>query len=55
MFIRTVDPSFPLRLLPPYTSATEKQFGQYVEFLRRRYPQWLEHHVPGDGAACENR
>jgi len=56
MFIRTVDPSFPLRLLPPYTAATEAQFAQYVEFLRERYPQWLEHQVPGDdGGACEHR
>lgn len=37
-----LDPSFPLRLLPPYLSSTAEQSRQYRQFLEANYPHWLE-------------
>jgi dihydrodipicolinate synthase/N-acetylneuraminate lyase len=33
---------FPLRLLPPYATFSEKTFLKFVRLLRRKYPRWLE-------------
>ena len=41
MFCRVNDPQFPLRLLPPYSSVSEKRFQSYVKLLEKKYPQWL--------------
>jgi len=35
------EPDFPLRLLPPYQSATEDGYHAYVAELARRFPRWL--------------
>jgi len=37
---RTHDARFPLRLLPPYTGASEASAEQFAEFLRHNYPDW---------------
>lgn len=42
LLFRMIDPSFPLRLLPPYVSGTPEQSDQYRKFLTDRYPAWLE-------------
>jgi dihydrodipicolinate synthase/N-acetylneuraminate lyase len=42
VYCKLVDPSFPLRLLPPYQSSTDEQFETYKNDLQRYYPQWLE-------------
>lgn len=34
------DSRFPLRLLPPYSSATEEAFQQFSKTLRDRFPEW---------------
>jgi len=34
-------PNFPLRLLPPYESATEEVFVRYREFFRANFPHWI--------------
>lgn len=41
MFARINDPEFPLRLLPPYSYASEQQFAQVLAGLREHVPQWL--------------
>ena len=40
MFCRIHDPQFPLRLLPPYGSATEAVFEQFAQLLKEKYPRW---------------
>jgi dihydrodipicolinate synthase/N-acetylneuraminate lyase len=42
VFSKTLDSSFPLRLLPPYESSTDEQYSRYCAFLREEYPQWLK-------------
>jgi dihydrodipicolinate synthase/N-acetylneuraminate lyase len=37
---RVHDPTFPLRLLPPYTSARPTAAEQFVSYLREKYPHW---------------
>lgn len=39
---RMVDPAFPLRLLPPYSSCTEEESETYRTYLSDHYPHWLE-------------
>jgi dihydrodipicolinate synthase/N-acetylneuraminate lyase len=34
------DERFPLRLLPPYTGATDAAFQRFAEFLRTQTPRW---------------
>jgi dihydrodipicolinate synthase/N-acetylneuraminate lyase len=41
MFCRVHDPEFPLRLLPPYASVSEKTFDRFVAHLRAHHPRWL--------------
>lgn len=41
IFCKLHQPDFPLRLLPPYTSSSEKAFTQYANALRSKFPQWL--------------
>ncbi|MDB6127132.1 MAG: Dihydrodipicolinate synthase/N-acetylneuraminate lyase, partial [Verrucomicrobia bacterium] len=33
MLFRVADPAFPLRVLPPYSSATEQEFARFVAGL----------------------
>jgi dihydrodipicolinate synthase/N-acetylneuraminate lyase len=35
------DERFPLRLLPPYTAATDEAYERFREYLRTRAPRWL--------------
>ncbi|HZG76444.1 MAG TPA: dihydrodipicolinate synthase family protein [Paenibacillus sp.] len=37
---KLIDPAFPLRLLPPYQTATEEQFAALVAGVASRLPQW---------------
>jgi len=37
---KLIDPSFPLRLLPPYETATETEFEGLVRELEERLPAW---------------
>ena len=37
---RVHDPTFPLRLLPPYTAARPTAAEEFVAFLRETYPHW---------------
>ena len=37
---RLHDPRFPLRLLPPYEGASDASAADFLEFLRKAYPQW---------------
>ena len=41
MFCRVNDPTFPLRLLPPYASVSEGTFDLFQNLLREKYPRWL--------------
>ena len=41
IFCKLLNPDFPLRLLPPYQSASLAAFERYRDFLRRDFPQWL--------------
>lgn len=34
-------PEFPLRLLPPYDSATEEMYARYRQFIEAEFPHWL--------------
>ncbi len=34
-------PEFPLRLLPPYESASDEVFVRYREFFRANFPHWI--------------
>lgn len=40
-FVRASDPSFPLRLLPPYTAATDAECAQFLGAVRTQLPHWL--------------
>jgi dihydrodipicolinate synthase/N-acetylneuraminate lyase len=40
LFCRAWDPDFPIRLLPPYASASEAACARYLEALRTRFPRW---------------
>jgi dihydrodipicolinate synthase/N-acetylneuraminate lyase len=37
---RLMDPSFPLRLLPPYQTVTERQFEEFRFYLQEYLPEW---------------
>ncbi len=39
--VKLTDPDFPLRLLPPYESATEEMFTKYRDAVAADYPDWL--------------
>ena len=41
MYIKLHDPSFPLRLLPPYETHCDESFERFFEVLVERFPQWL--------------
>jgi dihydrodipicolinate synthase/N-acetylneuraminate lyase len=38
---KVADPDFPLRLLPPYQSATNAGYHSYVQALEREFADWL--------------
>lgn len=40
LFARVNDPEFPLRLLPPYSHASDEQFRRFEADLRRELPDW---------------
>lgn len=42
LFSRLANPNFPLRLLPPYTGATDAAFERFAATLRERFPAWWE-------------
>lgn len=42
IFCKILDPEFPLRILPPYTCASEESFEQYRDFLVKESPKWME-------------
>lgn len=42
LFSKLMDPEFPLRLLPPYTSFSEEVFERFRNFLKTDYPEWVE-------------
>ena len=42
MFSKLVDPTFPLRLLPPYTCYGEVVFEKFRCYVKENYPDWLE-------------
>ena len=37
---RWLDPSFPLRLLPPYEGASDEAFDTFTAAVRERFPHW---------------
>lgn len=41
IFCRLHDPEFPLRLLPPYASASDTDFAAFRDFLLQEHPAWL--------------
>jgi dihydrodipicolinate synthase/N-acetylneuraminate lyase len=41
IFCKRLNPSFPLRLLPPYRGVTDEAYASYINFLENHYPQWL--------------
>jgi dihydrodipicolinate synthase/N-acetylneuraminate lyase len=41
LFAKMYDPSFPLRLLPPYIGSTDDEFGAFVRLLAERLPGWV--------------
>ena len=38
---KVLDPKMPLRLLPPYQSATDEMYADFVAKMRERLPEWL--------------
>ena len=42
LFCKLHDPEFPLRLLPPYSTSSEKTFREFVRLVRRKYPRWFK-------------
>lgn len=42
LFCKILDEEFPLRLLPPYIGNDEKCFNTYFNFLKEKFPQWVE-------------
>ena len=38
---KVLDPTFPLRLLPPYQSVSDAGFEDFVRRVRERLPSWL--------------
>ena len=41
LFARMYDPSFPLRMLPPYVGSSETEFQTFVRLLEQRLPEWI--------------
>jgi dihydrodipicolinate synthase/N-acetylneuraminate lyase len=41
VFSHALDPAFPLRLLPPYESATDEAFEAFLTVVRDRFPHWI--------------
>ena len=41
IFEKMYDPEFPLRLLPPYAGSTDDEYEAFVNFLRKRLPEWV--------------
>jgi dihydrodipicolinate synthase/N-acetylneuraminate lyase len=39
--LKLAEPDFPLRLLPPYETATEEMFVKYRDTLAADFPEWL--------------
>ncbi len=52
LYCKLHDPDFPLRLLPPYRSSSDAEFGKFREMIRCKYPRWaLADVTPGADAA----
>lgn len=41
MFCRVSDPEFPLRLLPPYSSASDDVYQEWLDRMRANHSRWL--------------
>lgn len=41
MFEKMYDPSYPLRLLPPYVGPSDAEYQAFVKLLRERLPEWV--------------
>jgi dihydrodipicolinate synthase/N-acetylneuraminate lyase len=41
MFCKIHDPTFPLRLLPPYNGISDATFKKVVAMIRKKYPRWI--------------
>jgi dihydrodipicolinate synthase/N-acetylneuraminate lyase len=41
VFSRALDPAFPLRLLPPYESASDEGYETFMAVVRDRFPHWI--------------
>ena len=51
MFARLHQPSFPLRLLPPYHCVPDEIFERFRLLLKEKYPRWYPHADAGAGSA----
>jgi hypothetical protein len=40
MYARLEEPSFPLRLLPPYDGVPDEAFHRFQALLKEKYPRW---------------
>ncbi|MCH2213437.1 MAG: dihydrodipicolinate synthase family protein [Fuerstiella sp.] len=41
LFAKMYDNEFPLRMLPPYTGSSDKEFQTFVDLLQERLPDWV--------------
>lgn len=41
LFAKMYDPTFPLRLLPPYFGSSDDEFRAFVRLLSERLPEWV--------------
>lgn len=42
MFVKKALPTFPLRLLPPYTPVSPEAYEQFIAAVGKRYPAWMD-------------
>ena len=42
LYAKLINPEFPLRLLPPYSTFSEEEFENFRLYIKNNYPQWLE-------------
>ncbi|MCA9025643.1 MAG: dihydrodipicolinate synthase family protein [Planctomycetaceae bacterium] len=41
LFAKMYDPTFPLRMQPPYTGSSDEEFASFLQLLRKRLPEWV--------------
>jgi hypothetical protein len=41
LFAKMYDPTFPLRLLPPYVGSSDDEYRAFVRLLGERLPEWV--------------